>query len=318
MRVHREDPRPAAEGLNEPPAARAWDGRSYGGSAGHRFFIASIRLLGAWPTYFFLAWVVFYYCLVARKGTRGSRDYLARVLGPARWPRRFVRTYRHFFEFGQVLVDRFIFYTWGPKSLMVASTGWENIEAGLARGKGVILLSAHVGGWEMATGIRRRFESHQLQVPINIMLYVPPGQGVPSVVGLLERDGDVKVIPVDGTSIPFEVIAALERGEVVAVHGDRPTSDAKTRVPFLGAPAFFPTGPWQLAAATGAAIVPAFLIKDGFRRYRFQTAPPIAVHAPRAERARILDEHIARFADLLASILVAHPYQWFNFYEYWR
>jgi len=148
-------------------------------------------------------------------------------------------------------------------------------------------------------------------------MHVPEGGRVPSFVELLERDGDVKVIPVSAGALPVEIVAALERGEVVAFHGDRAISDATVRVPFLGAEAAFPTGPWQLAAATGALVVPAFLLKEGFRRYRFACEPPIEVSAPRSERARVLAEHTAAFARLLESILARHPYQWFNFFEFW-
>ncbi len=281
--------------------------------------MGTIRVLGVWPTYLLLAIVVPYYCLIARKGSRASRDYLSRVLGPASWPVRVARTYRHFFAFGQVLVDRFIFYTWGSRSFDFESHGWDNVQAAVALGKGVILLSAHVGGWEMATGVRRRFhENHQLAVPVNIMMHVPEGQRVPSFVDLIEREGDVKVIPVDGKSLPFEIVGALERGEVVAVHGDRAMSEAKVRVPFLGAPAEFPVGPWQLAAATGAAVVPVLVVKSGLRRYQFFASPPIVVTASRAERARVIEGHVARFAEHLASMLARYPYQWFNFYEFWR
>ncbi len=313
MRVHSEDPR-QAPGLKKP----SWDGRSYGGTLGHRVFMAMARAAGTWPSYLLLAFVVPYYCLIARKSARASRGYLVRILGPARFPRSLARTYRHFFEFGQVLVDRFIFYARGTKSFTFESNGWENIEKGLAGGKGVILLSAHVGGWEIASGIRSRFEWHRLPVPLNVAMFVPEEGRVPSFVELLEREGDIKVIPIGAKELPLEIVAALGRGEVVAFHGDRVISEARLTIPFLGAPASFPTGPWQIAAATGAPVVVAFLVKEGWRRYRFETFPPVTVIAPRKDRAKVLEEHVLAFARTLASVLARHPYQWFNFYEFWQ
>jgi len=61
----------------------------------------------------------------------------------------------------------------------------------------------------------------------------------------------------------------------------------------------------------------SFVVKDGFRTYRFKAAPAVEVRAPRAERAKVLEEHVARFATLLAETLARHPYQWFNFYGFW-
>ena len=83
------------------------DRASIGGMYG---FIVFLHLIGFGVL---LAFVVPYYCFVARKAVRASRAYLTRRLGPARWPRSLLRTYRHFYEFGQVLVDRFLFYLRG-------------------------------------------------------------------------------------------------------------------------------------------------------------------------------------------------------------
>jgi predicted LPLAT superfamily acyltransferase len=297
----------------------AWDGRSYGGSLGHRFFMASVVAFGRWPTYVFLAFVIPYYCLIARKAVRASRAYLERRLGPARWPRSLLRTYKHFYEFGLVLVDRFIFYARGDRSFDFAASGWEHIEAALAKGRGAIFLSAHLGAWEMAASVRSRFEHTKLPVPLNVVMFLAPGKRVPSFVEVLERDGDLKVIALnDAGGLPFEVIAALERGEIVAFLGDRVVSDARVRVPFLGAPADFPTGPWQIAAVTGAPVIPVFLLKEGWRRYRFLTLPPVdVVFGSRAERPRVIEEHVKAFGLTLEGLLREHPYEWFNFYDFW-
>jgi predicted LPLAT superfamily acyltransferase len=328
VRVHSEDARQAPEQLTgaggtepkaeSPRAALSWDGRSYGGGLGNRIFLATIRAAGRWPTYLLLALVVPYYCLIARSARRASRAYLDRVLGPAGFFRSLARAYRHFFEFGQVLVDRFIFYA-RAGSFEFDRTGWERIEAALAHGKGAIFLSAHLGGWELASAVRRGgFSSERrLPVPLNVVMFVAGDGRGPHFVDLLEREGDLKVIQVRDGSIPFEILAALERGEIVALHGDRALSQAVVRVPFLGSPAAFPTGPWQIAAATGAPVVPVFLVKTGWRRYRFETYEPIQVEAPRRDRARVIEEHVASFAKLVGTLAAMHPYQWFNFYNFW-
>ena len=332
----------------EPPRDAAWDGRSYGGSLGHRIFALVIRLAGRIPTYLLLVVVVPYYCLIARKAVRSSRAYRRRLdasvgLPPASWPRRVARTYRHFFEFGQVLVDRFIFHVRGDASFDFTGEGWEHIEAALAPGRGAIFLSAHVGAWEIASSIRRRFRHASLATPLHVVMHLPEGRA-PSYVEVLEREGDLKVIPVRDAGLPFEVVNALGRGEIVAFHGDRtfPAAPAPcaggalpdasragpdagrrerrpltVRVPFLGEPAAFPLGPWEIAAITGAPVVPTFLLKTGWRSYHFRVFPPVRVEAPRPERAAVVAGHVADYARLLEGLLREHPHEWFNFYDFW-
>jgi predicted LPLAT superfamily acyltransferase len=302
------------------PHAPAWDGRSLGGRVGHGIFLASIAALGRWPTYVLLAFVVPYYCLFARKAVRASRRYLERLLGPAPPWTRLLRTFRHFYAFGEILIDRFVFYAHGDRSFEYPPSPWERIEAALAPGKGAIFLSAHVGAWEIAAAVRRRFERRKLPVPLNIVMYVPEGQKIPSFVQKLEQEADLRVIPIQNVaSVPFEVVAALERGEIVAFHGDRAVSDAAVEVEFLGAKARFPTGPWHVAAATGAPLVATFLVKEGWRRYRFLAEPPVEVKlGPRGERAREIERHVAGFARTLERVVREHPYQWFNFYDFWN
>jgi len=306
--------------ISSPPMTDSrWDGRSLGGRFGHGFFLVAISALGRWPTYFCLAFVVPYYCLFARKAVRASRAYLDRVLGPAPWPVRAWRTYRHFFAFGTMLIDRFVFYTYGDGAFRYPPSPWEHVEAALEKKKGAIFLSAHVGAWEIAAAVRRRFERRQLPTVLNIVMHLPAGQNVPSHVEKLAQEGDLHVISIqDATALPFEVVGALERGEIVAFHGDRALSEATVEVEFLGAKARFPTGPWAVAAATGAPVVRTFLLKEGASAYRFVAFPAIEVaRVARSERAAEIRKHVETYARELEGLVREHPYQWFNFYDFW-
>lgn len=315
----REPPR-AGPAAPDPSPAAPWDGRSYGGSYGHTIFLWAIRLLGRWPAYVLLAFVVPYYCLIARKGVRASRAYLDRLLGPASFPVRAVRTYRHFFTFGRVLIDRFVFHVYGDRAFRYPPSRWDLIEGALAEGKGAIFVSAHVGAWEIAAAIRRRFQRHQLPTKLNVVMHLADGEAAPSFVERLEREGDLKVIPVrDAAALPFEVLGALERGEIVALHGDRLVSDSAVTVDFLGGPARFPVGPWQIAAATGAPVVQTYLLKEPRSQYAFVVLPPVHVTLvrPRSERQAELAAYVQAYARELEALLRTHPYQWFNFYDFW-
>jgi lauroyl/myristoyl acyltransferase len=110
-----------------------------------------------------------------------------------------------------------------------------------------------------------------------------------------------------------ELLAALRRGEVVALQGDRALGGrGDVSTPFVGRPAPFPIGPFVLARASGAPIVPAFCVLTPDRRYAVRLGEPFTVKADGEEDA------LRRWVHLLEATVRAHPTQWFNFYDVWN
>jgi KDO2-lipid IV(A) lauroyltransferase len=108
------------------------------------------------------------------------------------------------------------------------------------------------------------------------------------------------------------LLAALRRAELVAMQADRPSGGrGDAIVPFFGAPAAFPLGPFVLARAAGAAVVPAFCAMVPGGRYRLEIDPPIWVK-PGEEQAGL-----ATVVAALERVIRAHPTQWFNFFDAW-
>jgi lauroyl/myristoyl acyltransferase len=108
------------------------------------------------------------------------------------------------------------------------------------------------------------------------------------------------------------LLSALRRGEAVAMQGDRPTGERGDRlVSFFGSTAAFPLGPFVLARAAGAPVLPAFctMARDG--RYRVDVGAPIWVKV--GEEMAGLEAMVAA----LEGAVRAHPTQWFNFFDVW-
>jgi lauroyl/myristoyl acyltransferase len=130
----------------------------------------------------------------------------------------------------------------------------------------------------------------------------------------LRRDGDgVRFVPRSDPTISLGLMAALRRGEAVALQGDRALGNrGDIHVPFFGRPAPFPVGPFHLASATTAPIVPAFCTLDADRRYTVTVLKPLVVTRGGEEEA------LRAWVSILEEVVRARPTQWFNFFDIWN
>jgi predicted LPLAT superfamily acyltransferase len=114
------------------------------------------------------------------------------------------------------------------------------------------------------------------------------------------------------------IIAALRRGEIVALHGDRSLSEADLKVPFLGGEARFPIGPYFLAAASGAPLFQVFAVRERLGHYRLFSHPAEFVSRDvLRDRTGPVRTHVIQYAQRLAAVVRQYPFQWCNFYPFW-
>jgi KDO2-lipid IV(A) lauroyltransferase len=182
--------------------------------------------------------------------------------------------------------------------------GREHLDAAFAAQRGAILLTAHLGNWELGG----RILAHR-------------GGRITHVVVWAEADADLeRYLRVDSPQLRFVtrrqatasigLLAALRRDELVAMQGDRAAGGrGDIPVPFFGAPAAFPIGPFLLARVSGAPVVPAFCTMVPGGRYRIMIEPPIWV-TPGEERTGL-----GKMVEVLERTIRAFPTQWFNFFD---
>ena len=190
--------------------------------------------------------------------------------------------------------------------LLAAIEGAEHLDTALAGTRGVVVLTAHLGNWELAGRLLPL--RHARPIHVVVAAEVDPG------VERFLRGGPVPVRFVARThpTAVLSLVAALRRGEVVAMQGDRALGDrSDVGVRFFGAEAPFPLGPFVLARATGARVVPAFCVLTRNRRYTIQVGPPMHVGVG-GERAALTE-----WVHILESAVRCHPEQWFNFFDVW-
>ncbi|HPA20817.1 MAG TPA: hypothetical protein PLU30_23925 [Verrucomicrobiae bacterium] len=296
------------------PKAVHWSGRTRGGTFGNWWFIQLIRVFGVRGGYALLVFVAAYFTLVNREGYRCSRDFLRRVLGPRpfwKWP---FLVYRHFFSFGVTLLDR-LAVIMGRAKISCTHEGEFFFAEPLARGQGVILLGAHLGSWEIGGHLLGR-----LGKPVNVVVLDKDEARLRQLFDRALAGKKFTLIATDGhplRSIP--IAAALRRGEIVCLLGDRSFGGEDLRAPFLGGSARFPVGPYLLAAVTGAPVFQTFVVRERLGHYRFFSHPAKFVDRKTLrDGGAALQPHVLEYADRLAAVARQYPFQWFNFFPFWE
>jgi KDO2-lipid IV(A) lauroyltransferase len=186
--------------------------------------------------------------------------------------------------------------------------GFEHIVAARRRGKGGILVTGHIGNWELG-GILLALE----EVPLTVVTLEEPASGLTRWREAYRRRLGIKTISV-GASDPFSfigIVSALRRNEFIAMLVDRPYGASALPVRFCGAEAQFSSAPSLLWQHTGADVIPAFVLQKPGGRYVSLLAPPVPMDGDGAANAQ-------RIATVFESIVRANPEQWFNYAPIWK
>lgn len=170
----------------------------------------------------------------------------------------------------------------------------------------VVSVTAHLGNWDLAGRLLARDSggiTHVVVAPEEARAVEP----------WVRRDGDgVRFVPRSDPTVSIGLLSALRRGERVGMQGDRALGNrGDVLVPFFGRLAPFPVGPFRLAAAGGAPVVPAFCVLGPDLRYELTVCPPLVSRRGSEEDSlRVWVAHLERLVE-------ARPTQWFNFFDIW-
>ena len=202
-----------------------------------------------------------------------------------------------------------------PRSLLAARSGDERLVVASREGRGAILLTAHVGNFELG-GL------FLAQLGLKVAaVYVPdPSPVVEKHREEARRMLGVRGLPIDTSPFAFlPVRKALEENTFVAIQGDRDVSGTGRRMPFFGKSSSFPVGPFRLAQASGVPIFPVFVLQENDGKYR--TIVEEAIHVPNARGADGDAAVVAALTLFVASMertIRAYPSQWYLFTRFWE
>lgn len=244
---------------------------------------------------------------------RAVRRYLTRALGrDAAWP----DLWRLYFCFASTMLDRVFLLSGRTTGYEVTVEGLDLLRDAAADGRGVVLLGAHMGSFEAL----RAVTAADAPVEVRMLMHAAPGGASDALFDSLDPARAAAIIHLGRPEAMLTAQEVIDRGGVVGLLADRsPRAERMVSVPFLGAEAPFPGGPMTLAAILKAPVVLGFGLWLGPRRYLLRFEPLAeAIDLPRATRAESLRSWLALYAARLGETCRAHPYNWFNFYDFWQ
>ncbi len=253
-----------------------------------------------------------YWALPGRRAV--ARENLERALGRERTPRELARVCRESFRhLGMMLVEACTFFFRPPSVLLsrVEVEGVDHLKAAAAMGRGVLLLTAHFGNWELLAA------SHvHSGYPLSVVVRPLDSAVLNRLVSRFRERGDVELIP--KRHALRGVREALGRGWMVGILLDQNASRREgVFVPFFGEPASTSKSLALLALSSGAPVVPVFIQREAGGRHRVTIDPAVSPPATGDRQGDIL-AFTAAFSRIVESQIRQCPEQWFWMHRRWR
>jgi len=300
-------------GLEEPPRPE-WVARPERSNTLALRSIVWVALTLGRPTARLLLYpICLYFLIFSSASFVASTKYLRKVL--AREP-GLADAFRHCHAFAATLLDRVFLFNDQYAQFDVHVHNEDILADMTARGEGCVLLGAHLGNFEIIRALGR----YNSGARINLVMYEENARKFNSVLHTINPDLSLQVILLGKVDSMLKVETALNRGEIVGMLGDRTfRGEGTVARQFLGAQARFPSGPFRLAALLKRPMVLMFGLYRGDNRYDIYFERLVdAWQAPRVARDLLLEQAMQRYVERLEHYCRDAPYNWYNFYDFWR
>jgi KDO2-lipid IV(A) lauroyltransferase len=213
-----------------------------------------------------------------------------------------------FESIGRLLLafSRFPAIDTGNVSDWIRYEGYEHFENALARGRGVLFATAHLGNWELSA-----FAHAILSAPMHVVVRPLDNPLIDQLVAHRRTLRGNRLL--QKKDYARGILKALAANEAVGILIDQNASEAEgVFVDFLGIPACAGTGFAKLAARSGAAVVPGFALwSEAERRYVLRFYPAVEISGNAEEDTR-------RLQKMLEGVIREHPDQWLWIHRRWK
>jgi predicted LPLAT superfamily acyltransferase len=290
-----------------------------------RLVLVLYRVFGPAFAGFIVHGIAVYYTLTFHGARRASRAYLRRVAARPEGRAALGRSpgalavFLHIREFALVIFDRLVLWFGREGDFAFDVVGTKECQALLRPDRGAVVVGAHLGSFDALRALADLDDRI-----VNVLMYTRNAEAINSFFHELSPEVPVRVLQADaaGFDTLLRIRACIERGELVAILGDRLEpghAERSCRVPLLGDPVDLPEAPYLMAGLIGCPLFFMVALRSGRARYRvFAEVLAERVELPRGERDKRIRELASAYAGRLEHYCLLAPYQWFNFYDYWH
>jgi len=254
-----------------------------------------------------------YFFLFSPRARGHSRRFLSLALG--RGP-SLAERFRHILYFATCIHDRVYLGNEQYERFDCTVEGESLVRAHLDAGRGAILMGAHLGSFEVMASSGRRQPGLQLCMA----MYEDNARKINAQLAAINPHAKPEIIPLGRIETMLDIAERLDRGALVGMLADRTLADEPAQsVTFLGRRASLPVGPMRAAALLRRPVLFMAGLYRGGNRYHVVFAPIADFSQTTAgDRGAAIQAAIARYAALLEGYCRSDPYNWFNFFDFWR
>jgi len=184
------------------------------------------------------------------------------------------------------------------------------MQEGLRQGKGVILLTAHLGNWELGGIV-----VPQLGYPLLGVALPHKSKKVDKFFNDKRESKGLGVLPLGNAA--KGCLKALTRNQLLALVGDRDFTNKGRVADFFGKPAIFPEGAAVFSLHTGAMIVPTFMLRNQDDTFSLVMDKPLQFSLS-GDRDKDIDTIISQSKAVFERYIRAYPDQWYMFRRFWK
>tara|TARA_B100000795_G_scaffold85940_1_gene62479 strand:+ start:20117 stop:20986 length:870 start_codon:yes stop_codon:yes gene_type:complete len=280
-----------------------WSGKTKGFALGYQIFILFIKKFGVRTAYVLLYFVVPCYFIFLPKARRSLYSTFRSI--PNFNESKIRNTvYKNFTNLGRVLIDNLSILTKHSAKYSYSQTGEKYLIDLIDNSQAAILISAHLGSWNIAGELLKKQNG-----AVNVVMFDGEAKKIKKLIERNVGESNYKIIAVKNDfSHLIKIKKAVDNGELICIHADRYIEGAKTiNTKIFGKEVFLPSGPFEIASKLNIPYTFVFAIKESIFHYQFSATKPQLSISPQV----IADD----FANILSQKLSLYPDQWFNYFN---
>ncbi|MFZ2161618.1 MAG: acyl-CoA synthetase [Sideroxyarcus sp.] len=278
-----------------------------------RFIVWVALTLGRRVARLFLYPICLYFLLFAGEARTASKKYLRRVLG--REP-HIGDGFRHIHTFASTILDRVFLLNGRFDKFDVRAHLDAAAQRMIDSKQGCILLGAHLGSFEITRAYAAEIEGP----PASVVMYEENARKLNSVLKAINPDLTQQVIALGKVDSMLKVEQALQRGEFIGILADRGLEQggASVTCEFLGEQTKFPNGPLRIAYMLKCPVLLMAGVYRGGNRYDLYFEELMDMSKGELPRNEMIRQAQLRYVARIEHYCREAPYNWFNFYDFWK